>query len=139
MPANSKLDALTKLSPVIVGATLSIALVADWLAAPLWLPYCLAAIVGCFALAVIAARNRSYKTGDEEEPGSAGKVSWVTHELAGNGSPPGFYLLGFFGFVTVMLTGVEGAYALPGWAGLALCAAWGIANARYPQGDGSDL
>lgn len=59
----------------------------------------------------------------------------ISYELAGKGTPPGSYLLGFFGFVTIMLTGVQLPYAAPAWAGFFLAVAWGYANARYPTED----
>lgn len=117
--------------------TLCTALVAYWLDAPLWLPYSLALIVGSIAIVVMAARDRRGQFKPEDELGAIRNQSWIAHELAGNGSPPGSYLLGFCGLVTIILTGFQGAYALPAWAGLALAAAWGVANAHYPNDDGS--
>ena len=40
--------------------------------------------------------------------------------------------LAFFGFLTIMLTGFQSAYATPAWAGLALGIVWGLANRTYP-------
>jgi hypothetical protein len=37
----------------------------------------------------------------------------IAYELAGKGSPSGFYILGFFSLLAIMLTGFDGAYALP--------------------------
>lgn len=131
------LDELSTRAPIIVIVTLCTALVAYWLDAPLWLPYGLALIVGSMALVVMAARDRRGHFKPETELGSTRDESWIAHELAGNGSPRGSYLLGFCGLVTIALIGFQGAYALPAWAALALAAAWGVANARYPSGDGS--
>lgn len=131
------LDGLSRRAPIIVVVTLCTALVAYWLDAPLWLPYGLALIVGSMAIVVMAARDRRGQFKPENELGSTRNESWIAHELAGNGSPRGSYLLGFCGLVTIALIGFQGAYALPAWAGLALAAAWGVANARYPSGDGS--
>jgi hypothetical protein len=117
---------------MIVVVTLCAALVGYWIDAPLWLPYGLATIVGCLALVQMAARDRRGRSTAAEEPGSDGEKSWIAHELAGEGSASGSYLLGFFALVTIMLTGLRGAYAMPAWAALALAAAWGVANARYP-------
>jgi len=122
---------------MIVIMTLCAALVTDWTGAPLWLPYGLAIIVGSLALVVMASRDRRGPVRTEEEPGATGK-SWIAHELAGKGTPSGFYVLGFFGLVTIMLTGFQGPYSLPAWAALALGGAWGIANARYPSDESSD-
>jgi hypothetical protein len=129
-------DALSKRAPNIVAITLCIALLAYWFGAPLVLPYGLALVVGCIAIVVMAARNRSGRFRAQVESSSAKNDSWIAQELAGNGSPPGSYLLAFFAFVTIALTGFVGPYALPGWAGLALAAAWGVANAHYPSDEG---
>ena len=117
---------------MIVVVTLCAALVGYWIDAPLWLPYGLATIVGGLALVQMAARDRRGRSTAAEEPGSDGEKSWIAYELAGEGSASGSYLLGFFALVTIMLTGLRGAYAMPAWAALALAAAWGVANARYP-------
>jgi hypothetical protein len=103
-----------------------------------WLPYGLAIIVGSFALILVAARDRRRQLEPDEESGSGDDESWLAQELSGRGSPPGFYVLGFFALVTIMLTGIEGPYAAPAWAGLALGVAWGIANARFRSGEGSE-
>src|SRR3954454_21906224 len=123
-------DALSRRAPRIVGASLCIALLAYWFEAPLALPYALATILAVVAIAVAARRKRDERLVDS---GAAKNDSWIAHELAGNGSPPGSYVLAFFAFITVALTGFVGPYALPGWASLALSAAWGFANARYPS------
>jgi len=123
---------------MIVVVTLCAALVDYWAEAPLWMAYGLAILVGGLALVQMAARDRRSRFTPAEEPGSDGGQSWIAHELAGKGSPSGSYLLGFFALVTIMLTDFTGAYALPAWAALALAAAWGIANARYPTGEGSE-
>jgi hypothetical protein len=57
----------------------------------------------------------------------------VAYELAGKGTPRGYYLLGFFGFLTVMLTGFETPYGMLAFAGFALGVVWSIVNARYPS------
>jgi len=124
---------------MIVALTLCAALAAYWAEAPLWLPRGLAAIVGSLALVVMAARDRHRRLRTDEDLGSDADQSWIAQELSGNGSPPGFYVLEFFGVVTIMLTGVQGPYAMPAWAGVALGAAWGIANARFSTGGGSEL
>lgn len=134
MRGRTTLDALSRRAPSIVVTTLVAALVGYWAEVPVWLPYSIAIVVGVLALVQMAARDRravvaTKDTGDDSE-----SKSWIAHELAGRGSPPGSYVLGFFALVTVMLTGFEGAYAMPAWAALALAAAWGIANARYPEG-----
>lgn len=132
------LDALSKRAPVIVAITLCAALVSYWVNAPLWLPYGLAIIVGSLALVLMAARGRRSAFATGEGFGSSSSKGWIAQELAGQGTPPGFYLLGFFAFVTIMLTGFEGPYAMPSWAALALGVAWGIINAHYSCEDGSD-
>jgi H+/Cl- antiporter ClcA len=132
------LDALSERAPVIVVVTQCAALVVYWVNAPSWLPYGLAVIVGSLALVLMAARGRRPQFASNEDLGLNSSKDWIAQELAGKGTPQGFYLLGFFGFVTIMLTGFQGAYATPAWAAFALGAAWGIANARYTTGDGSE-
>lgn len=132
------LDALSKHAPAIVVMTLCAALVSYWFSAPLWLPSGLAIIVGGMAVILLAARGRRAEFASTEDPGFSIIQDRIAQELAGKGTPAGFYLLGFFGIVTIMLTGPEGVYATPAWAAFALGAAWGIANARYTTDEGSD-
>jgi hypothetical protein len=124
-------DGLSKRVPAIAAFTLCAALVADWVSAPVWLPRGLAVIVGGLALMVLAARGRRYEA--SEDPDS--DRSWIAYELAGKGTPAGFYPLGFFAIVTIVLTGTVSPYSLPAWAALGLGIAWGIANAHYPADD----
>jgi hypothetical protein len=133
------MDALSRRAPNIVVVTLCAALVGYWTDAPVWLPYGLAIVVGSLAVVVMAARDRRRQARTEQEPGSPGEGNWISQELSGKGSPAGFYVLEFFGLVTVMLTGFEGPYAMPAWAGLALGAAWGVANARFATDQGPEL
>ena len=132
------LDALSKRAPVIVIIVLCAALVCDWVSAPLWLPDGLAIVVGSLAVVLMAARGGRPQFASRDR-GLSSIQDWVNQELAGKGMPAGFYLLGFFGFVTIMLTGVQGAYATPAWAAFALGAAWGIANAHYTADEGPQL
>lgn len=138
MRGKSSLDALTGRAPTIVIVTLCTALVAYWADAPVWLPYGLAIVVGVLALIVMASRDKRGPSPAEEEPGTSTE-GWLAQELAGKGTASGSYLLGFFGLVTIMLTGFQGAYALPGWAALALTAAWGVANANARYGTDDSL
>ena len=75
----------------------------------------------------------------KEELGFTQNRHWIAYELAGKGTPPGSYVLGFFGFLTVVLTGFQSPYAMPAWAGLALAIVWGIANREYPTDEEADL
>ena len=124
------IDASLRRAPSIVVFTLTAALLCAWVNAPVWMPTALAVVVGGLALLLFAARGgRSARRGVEDER------NWVAWELAGKGTPPGSYLLGFFGFVTIMLTGIQSPFAMPGWAGLALAIVWGLANRHYPEED----
>jgi hypothetical protein len=133
------IDRLSKRAPSIVVATLCVALLAAWINAPVWLPEAVAAVVGLLAILLFAARggrgSMRHRQGSAEESGK----SWIEHELAGQGTPPGYYVLAFFGIVTIALTGFHSAYALPAWAAFALGIVWGIANRTYPADDGVDL
>jgi hypothetical protein len=122
-------DVLSKRAPVIVVVTLCAALVGAWISVPVWLPNGLAIIVGSLALLLLAARRRRHQFETQEESGV--RRDWIAYELAGQGTPRGSYLLGFFGFLTILLTG-QSPCAMLAWAGLALGVAWGIVNAHYP-------
>jgi hypothetical protein len=126
------LDELSRRTPVVVVVGLCAALLGYWTEAPLPLPYGLAVTLGGLALILMATRGRRRRLKRDMD---SGETDWLAHELAGNGSPSGTYLLAFFDVVTIALTGFQGAYAMPGWAALALTAAWAIANAHYPSGD----
>jgi hypothetical protein len=127
------LDELSRRARIIVAFTLLAALLSDWITAPVWLPKGLAIIVGSVALVLLAARGRPIKA--KQSLGFDSEVSWLAYELAGKGTPPGFYLLGFFAVITIVLTGMQSPYSLPAWAAFGLQVAWGRANARYPVDD----
>lgn len=114
--------------------TLFAALAADWLDAPVALPRGLAILVGSLALVLLAASGRR-RLGGNQDPVSDNSKSWIAYELEGQGMPPGFYALGFFVIVTIVLTGMQSPYSLPAWAALCLGIAWGRANASYPIDD----
>ncbi len=126
------LDVLSKRAPMIVAFTLCAALLGAWIDAPVWLANCLAIIVGILALALLASRGRRNEFKTAEELGATRSGDWIAYELAGKGSPRGFYILGFFGIVTIVLTGFQTPYAMLAWASLFLGIVWGIVNARYP-------
>ena len=123
---------LSKRAPMIVAFTLCAALLGAWIDAPVWLANGLAIIVGILALALLASRGRRNEFKTAEELGAARSGDWIAYELAGKGSPRGSYVLGFFGIVTIVLTGFQTPYAMLAWAGLFLGIVWGIVNARYP-------
>ena len=127
------LDGLSRRAPIIVVLTLCAALVDAWTSGPVWLANSLAIIVASLAVVLLVARGRR-----NEELGFTRLRDWVACELAGKGSPPGFYLLGFFGFITIFVTGFQSTYSRPAWAGFILGVVWGIANARYPAEDASE-
>ena len=123
---------MSKRTPTIVIASLCVSLLSDWVDAPAWLPNGFAVIVAGLALVLFASkRRRQFSNADELEPSTSS--DWLAHELAGQGSPAGSYLLGFFSIVTIVLTGVQSAFAMPAWAGLALSIVWAIVNASYPE------
>ena len=130
------LEELSRRTPMVLAIGLSTALLSYWTETPLWLPYGLAVIFAGMALILMATRGRRRRLRKDKD---SGEPDWLAHELAGNGSPSGTYVLGFFDLVTIALTGFQGAYALPGWAALALTAAWAISNAQYPPGDGPEI
>lgn len=117
---------------------LGAALLGAWSGAPDWLANGLAILVGFLALALLASRGRrnEFKTAEELVSNRSG--DWIAYELAGKGSPPGFYVLGFFGIVTIALTGFQTPYAILAWAGFFLGVVWGVVNARYPADETSE-
>lgn len=130
----SILNGISRRAPAIVLLTLFAALAADWLDAPVALPRGLAILVGSLALVLLAASGRR-RLGGNQDPVSDNSKSWIAYELEGQGMPPGFYALGFFVIVTIVLTGMQSPYSLPAWAALCLGIAWGRANASYPIDD----
>ena len=139
MPVSVFLDGLSKRAPIIVVLTLCAALVGAWTSGPVWLANGLAIIVASLAAVLLVARGRRSELKTPEEVGFTRLRDWIAYELAGKGSPPEFYLLGFFGFITIFVTGSQSTYSRPAWAGLFLGVVWGIANARYPAEDASEL
>lgn len=129
----SMIDALSRRSPAIVLFTLGATLLCAFVGAPTWVPTTLAAVVAVLALALFAARG-----GGQARSGLGDRRSWLEWELAGKGTPPGSYLLGFFGFLTIVLTGFDSIYARPAWAALVLGIVWGIANRTYPADEDAD-
>jgi len=132
MSVRSGLDALSKRAPVIVIIALCAALLSAWSGAPDWLPHGGAIIVGSLALMLMAARRRRdhLGTADDEDR------SWLAYELAGKGSPQGFYPLAFFGIVAIVLTGMQTPAAKLAWAGFCLGIVWGVVNADYTADEG---
>lgn len=137
--AGGILDGLSKRAPVIVIITLCAALVGAWTSAPVWLARSAAVVVAGLALLLLAAKKRRHLFETPDEAGSTNNKGWIAHELAGMGTPPGSYLLGFFGLLTIAFTGFNSPYAMLAWAGFALGIVWGIVNAHYPADEDSDL
>ena len=119
---------------MIVIVTLCAALVSAWSGAPDWLPHWGAIAVGSLALVLLAARRRRDQLGTAEDESR----DWIAYELAGKGSPQGFYPLAFFGIVTIVLTGIQSPPSKLAWAGFCLGIVWGIVNADYPADEESD-
>ena len=94
------IDGLSERAPSIVVFTLCGALLAAWIDAPVWLPEAAAAVVGFLAILLFAARGRRGRFRDCEDEAEASGKSWLDYELAGKGTPPGYYVLAFFGIVT---------------------------------------
>lgn len=108
--------------------TFCAALLVAWTGAPVWLSDALAIIVVGLALLLLAGRGRR-----REFKSPAGIKQVIEYELAGEGTPRGSYLLGFFGFLTLMLIGFQSPYRMPAFSGIALTLVWGFVNARYPE------
>ena len=138
MRAGAILARLSRRAPDIVILTLCAALLGEWISVPVWLAKGAAIIVGGLALLLLAARKRRPSFNTHDETDSAQGKTWIAYELAGKGTPPGSYLLGFFSFLTIVLTGFQSAYAMLAWAGFALGVVWGIVNAHYPADEESE-
>ena len=123
---------------MIVVLTLCAALVGAWSSAPVRLVNGLAIIVTSLAAVLLVGRGRRNKLKTPDELNFTRLRDWIAYELAGKGSPPGFYLLGFVGFITIFVTGFQSTYSRPAWAGFFLGVVWGIANARYPAEEVSE-
>lgn len=123
-------DKLSRRAPSIVALTFCAALLGAWVGAPVWLSNALAIIVVGLALLLLAGRGRRRQF---KSPEDLGIKEVIAYELAGDGTPRGSYLLGFFGFLTLMLIGFQSPYRLPVFAGIALTLVWGFVNARYPE------
>ena len=124
------LDELSKRVPSIVALTFCSALLAAWTGATVWLSNTLAIIVLGLALLLLAGRGRRREF---KSPADLGIKQVIAYELAGEGTPRGSYLLGFFGFLTLMLIGFQSPYRMPAFSGIALTLVWGFVNARYPE------
>jgi hypothetical protein len=131
---SSMIDMLSKRAPSLVVYTLCIALLSVWVGAPIWAVTALAVVIGVLALLLFAARG-----GRRPARGASHARSWLAWEVAGQGTPPGSYLLAFFSFLAVFLIGFESVYARPAWAAFALAIAWGIANRQYPAEEEAEL
>lgn len=129
---NSVIDALSKRAPSIVVFTLCASLMSALFDSPSWLPAAAGIAVGGLALLLLAARGRGQQVPRGDDPDSTENRTWLAWELAGKGTPPGFYLLCFFGFLTLVLTGFQSPHGLLAWAGVGLTVAWGVANRSYP-------
>ena len=128
------IDRLSKRAPSIVAYALGLSLLCAWIGAPLWAVTALALVIALLALLLFAARG-GLQTGRVANPDR----SWLAWEVAGQGTPPGSYLLAFFAFLTAFLIGLESAYARPAWAAFALAIVWGIVNRSYPADEEADL
>lgn len=93
------IDRLAKHAPSIVVRTLCASLLAELAGAPAWMPRVLAIVVGSLALLLFVARVRRHDIATPAD--DAAPRSWFEYELAGKGTPPGYYVLAFFGFSTL--------------------------------------
>lgn len=135
----SMIDLLSRRAPSVVVFTLCASILSAWVEAPLWFPTTLAVVVGGLALLLFVARTGRHALRSKEDLGFTQNRSWLAWELAGKGTPPGSYLLAFFGFLTIALIGFQSHHAKPAWAGIALGIVWGIANRRYPEDEGGEV
>lgn len=133
------IDSLSRRAPSIVVFSLCASILSAWIDAPVWFPTMLAVVIACLALLLFVTRAGRHSLPSREKPGFEQNRGWLAWELAGKGMPPGSYLLGFFGFLTIMLMGFQSPHAMPAWAGFALGLVWGLANRHYPSEEDGDL
>lgn len=133
------IDSLSRRAPSVVVFALCASILSAWIDAPVWFPNSLAVGVACLALLLFVTRAGRHQPQSRETLEFTQNRGWLAWELAGKGMPPGTYLLSFFGFLTIMLTGFQSPHALPAWAGLALGLVWGLANRQYPSEEDGDL
>jgi hypothetical protein len=133
------IDRLSERAPSIVVFTLCAAVLAWWMDAAVWLPEAAATVVGFLAILLFAACGGRGRFKDCEDSAESSEKTWLDYELAGKGTPPGYYVLAFFGIVTIALTGFRSPYAMLAWAAFALGIVWGIANRTYPTDEEADL
>lgn len=128
MRRGEDLQTFSRRTPKMVVISLCATLLAYWADAVLWLPYGLAAALVGLAVTIMAMRDRQSAGSSNDTR----ETDWLTNELAGYGSPPGTYPLGFLAIVTLGLTGFDSAYSLPAWAALLLIAARAVAERSAP-------
>ena len=86
---------------------------------------------GCrFALAPTKGLSRIFKS--KEELGFGRNRDWIAYLVFMKGRPRGFLRLSCFGFVALIVSGLNQPYGNLAFAGWFLLIAWGIANRRYP-------
>lgn len=128
------LDSVSRRAPAVVVTVLCTALAGSWAGAPGWLADGLAAAIVLVALAVFAYRRRRKPLrAVTDDPADLTLKEKMAFELEGSGTPPGFYLLAFFAFLTMMLAGFHTPFGRLALAALALSVAWGLANVEYPE------
>ena len=139
MSVEQILDILSKRAPVVAVLAFATTLLGRWISAPVLPFYILAVVVGlmAFALAMTKGLSRTFKS--KEELGFNRNRDWIAYLGTTKGLPRGFRQLGCFGFVAVIISGLNQPYGNLAFAGYFLVIAWGFANKRYPADlDGAD-
>jgi hypothetical protein len=119
---------LSKRAPVIVILALLAALLGTWPRVPAMLLDALAIVVGSLAFLLWVARGLPVQFKSREDLGFTRNRDWIAYQIAGKGTPRGYYPLGALGLVTLVLSG----FSWLAFAGLMLGVVWGIVNCRYP-------
>jgi len=132
MSVGQILDILSKRAPVIAALAFATSLLGKWTSAPVLPFYILAVVVGLMALALATTKGLSRIFKSKEELGFGRNRDWIAYLGSMKGRPRGFLRLSCFGFVALIISGLNQPYGNLAFAGWFLLIAWGIANRRYP-------
>jgi hypothetical protein len=125
------IDWLSKWAVAIAIAAWLVALAGLWGSGPEWLFDALAILVGGLALVLLFTRGLP-RMASKEALGFDSNRSWLFSAVLGRQYPRWSFLLGFVGFVVVVLSGFNTPSGKLAFAGYAMAIAWARANRCYP-------
>jgi hypothetical protein len=125
------IDPVSARAPLIVLATLVLAVAGAQLDGPAWLSYALATAVMALAVLVWSRRGPSRQFKSKEQLGFSRYRDLLWFILFRSG-PRGYAVLGFICLIGALLTGFRFPHLAPALAAMALTVAWAEDNTRYP-------